>query len=241
LFWNEIRKSYPRFEVHPPVTEALGMKIEIDASRAKLHVSTEVPVRCWFIHHSGAHLVQVQNGALIQNWRKAAKTARYLHYDELRPMFLEMWKIFRGFLAKNEIDQPEIVNCEVTYVNHIDRGRGWEKFSDLPMVVPSWSGQTAGEFLPPPTAVSIDAFYPIKDNAGRLEVILQPGVRGEDSKETLQLVLTARCKPNSSETGELLRCLDLGREWVVKGFDDLTSERMHVIWGKRERDSGRQL
>jgi uncharacterized protein (TIGR04255 family) len=240
LFWQEIRAEYPTYEVHPPIAAGIGLKFELDPRRAQFHLASEVPVRCWFKHKSNTRLIQIQNGAFIQNWRKSAVDAPYLHYYELRPTFEEMWRLFRGFLAKNRIEDPEITHCEVTYINHIDRGSGWDKFSELPTIVPSWSGATSGDFLPSPTSVSLDVFYPIRDGAGRLEVILQPGVRKDDGKETLQLVLTARCKPTSFEIRELLRCLDLGRHWVVRGFDDFTSEKMHLMWGKHERATRRK-
>lgn len=241
LFWQEIRAEYPSFEVHPPILSEIALKFELDPRQAQFQLASEAPVRCWFKHKSNTRLIQIQNGVFIQNWRKSAGNVPYLHYDELRPTFEEMWRLFRGFLSKNRIGDPEITNCEVTYINHIDRGRGWDKLSELPTILPSWSGATSGGFLPPPTSVSLNVFYPIRDGAGRLEVILQPGVRKEDGKETLQLVLTARCRPNSFETEELLRSLDLGRDWVVRGFDDFTSDKMHAVWGKRERTKRRKL
>ena len=235
LFWHDIRAEYPQVEVRPPLAAEVGLKFEIDVRRAQFELSSELPVRCWFIHKSGTRLIQVQNSSFIQNWRKESAEARYLHYDDLKPSFVETWDIFQRFLQRNGVEQPSISECEVTYINHIDRGRGWKEFAELPHVVPSWSGATTDHFLPSPVSVSIDAFYPIAGNAGRLEVLLQPGVRKADSKETIQLVLTARCKPQSSENAELLKCLDLGREWVVRGFADFTSRKMHEIWGRRER------
>lgn len=239
LFWNEIKADYPKFEVHPPIASEMALRLEVDPKRLQFQVVSEVPVRCWFIHRSDPRLVQVQSNAFIQNWRKQSAVAPYLHYDKLRPSFVEMWRIFREFLRKNAIGEPSVIDCEVTYINHIDRGRGWDRFAELPEITPTWAGLTSGGFLPPPLSVSINAFYPIESSGGRLEITLQPGVRKEDATETIQLVLTARCKPRSIETKELMRCLDLGREWVVRGFNDFTSPKLHGIWGKRER-TGRE-
>ena len=241
LFWHDIKAEYPKVEVHPPIASDIALKFEVDPRKVQFQLTSGVPVRCWFIHKSGTRLVQVQNGAFIQNWRKASAGAPYLHYENLRPSFVQMWRSFADFLRKNALDKPSVTDCEVTYINHIDRGHGWDRFGELPQITPTWAGLTSGRFLPAPMSVSINAFYPIEENAGRLEITLQPGVRKADGKETIQLALTARCKPQSSETKELLRCLDLARAWVVRGFTDFTSPKMHAIWGKRERKKGSGL
>jgi uncharacterized protein (TIGR04255 family) len=235
LFWNEIRSEYPKVEVHPPLPSEMALRVEVDPKRTSFQVVSDIPVRCWFIHKSETRLVQIQSSAFIQNWRKLSPISPYLHYDDLRPSFVEMWRVFREFLRKNVVGEPIVTECEVTYINHIDRGRDWDRFAELPEITPTWAGLTSYRFLPPPLSVSIDAFYPIGDNGGRLEITLQPGVRKDDGTETIQLVLTARCKPRSIETEELMRCLDLGREWVVRGFTDFTSPRLHKIWGIKER------
>jgi uncharacterized protein (TIGR04255 family) len=238
LFWHKIRKEYPRVEVHPPIANEMGLRFELDPKRVQFHLTSEVPVRCWFIHKSESRIIQVQNSSFIQNWRKSARDVGYLHYDSLKPSFIRMWKLFREFLRSNSVAQPDVTDCEVTYVNHIDRGKGWDRFAQLPEMIPSWSGRTSGTFLPAPVVVSVDAVYPIRD-AGKLEIVLQPGVRKPDATETIQLVLTARCRPVSNDLAELSRCLDLGREWVVQGFSDFTSDKMHKIWGMHARKSKR--
>jgi len=70
-------------------------------------------------------------------------------------------------------------------------------------------------------------------NEGRLHVVIQPAIRQLDGKEIIQLSITGSCRPASNEASELTRCLDNCREWVVRGFDDLTSPHMHSIWGKK--------
>lgn len=236
LFWHKIRREYPRVEVHPPIAGEM-VRFELDARQAQFHLTSEVPVRCWFIHKSESRIVQVQNSSFIQNWRKSDKGSQYLHYDDLRPRFLHMWRLFREFLLKNGVEEPIVTQCEVTYINHIDRGKGWDRLSQLSEVIPTWSAQTSEGFLPAPVGISIDAVYPIRD-VGKLEIILQPGIRKADATETLQLVVTARCKPRTSDARELLNCLNLGREWVVQGFTDFTSKSMHEIWGRHARKKG---
>ena len=224
-FWNEIRREYPDVLVHPPLNTEQGVREEWSAQNA----------RWWYFHKSDRRLVQVQNGRFIQNWRKRGPGDSYLHYDLLRPSFESMWTQFKAFLSAKSASELKAEVCEVTYVNHIDRGSGWNTFADLPNVVTCWSGQTLGKFLPSPNQVLFNAFYPFSERSGQLHVAIQPGIRDSDKKETLQLTITARCKPDSSDTAELLRCLDLNRLRVVRGFADITTPAMHEIWGRKER------
>jgi uncharacterized protein (TIGR04255 family) len=233
LFWNEIRKDYPRVEVQPFLMPEQGLKLELKSEKARLEISGEVPVRWMYFHHSGKTLLQVQSDSFIQNWRKRGDEDPYLHYGDLRPSFASMWDRYSKFLRTNKVQAPVIRECEVTYVNHIDKGIGWNSLRDLGNVVSSWSGATSGNFLPPPDLISLNVVYPIRERGGRLQVTLQPGIR--EGQETLQLTLMARCKPKSSTTSELMNALDIAREWVVRGFTDFTTGDMHDIWKRIER------
>lgn len=66
-------------------------------------------------------------------------------------------------------------------------------------------------------------------------VQILPVIRADDGKEILQLSLTALCRPRSQLDVDLLGALDVGREWVVRGFTDFTSREMHEVW-KRENE-----
>lgn len=67
---------------------------------------------------------------------------------------------------------------------------------------------------------------------GRLHVELRPGTRKSDDAKLFVLTLTARGEPPSPDAAGLLAFHDLGHEWIVRGFTDLTTERMHEEWGR---------
>jgi uncharacterized protein (TIGR04255 family) len=232
LFWQDIRKDYPQVEVQPSVAEQ-GLQIQLKTEKSRLMVTGEVPVRWRYFHRSGQTLLQIQSDTFIQNWRKGDKAASYLHYRDLRPSFFRMWERYCKFLQKNDVQAPTVRECEVTYVNHIDKGAGWRTLQDLGTVITGWSGLPSGTFLPSPEVVSMNVIYPIREKPGRLRVMLEPGIR--DGQETLQLTLMARCRPDSSKTSDLLDALDVARQWVVRGFTDFTTTQMHQIWGKTDR------
>ena len=232
LFWQDIRREYPKVEVNPSVAEQ-GLQLELKTEKARLQITGEVPVRWRYFHRSGKTLLQIQSDTFIQNWRKENERDPYLHYGRLRPSFERMWERYHKFLLRNNVQSPEVRECEVSYVNHIDRGSSWQTLRDLQDVIAGWSGLTSGNFLPSPEVVSMNVIYPIKEKSGQLRVMLEPGIR--EGQQTLQLTLMARCRPNSSKTSDLLDALDLAREWVVRGFTDFTTPKMHEMWGKTDR------
>jgi uncharacterized protein (TIGR04255 family) len=227
-FWSEVRADYPRFEVHPPIGE---FNFEFKGMGPEAIVN--LPVRCWLINDESNRLIQIQSNFFCHNWRRPNPAAPYLHYGELKPVFEKEWRRFCDFAGRHELGVPNVLSCEVSYINHLDRGIGWENFSDLSTVFPSVGSFQGRDFLGKPETVIINGSYVMPSNEGRLRVQVQPAIRQKDGKEIIQLTITGSCRPGSSNTTELMRCLDFCREWVVRGFDDLTSHEMHKIWRKK--------
>jgi uncharacterized protein (TIGR04255 family) len=231
LFWQEVRSEYPVVESKPPLgsmVERFGREAWVPQGPQLEVVMAEPPARCWYISSEGGQLLQLQRDRLLHNWRKAGDP--YPRYPETRQRFASMWDRFLMFLDREGLDHPEVGQCEVTYVNHIERGDAWDVIADAPRVLTLLNEPTLA-FLPKPEVVVLDARYVMPDEQGRLRVIFQPAIRNTDGKEILQLTLTARGRPKTAATADLLAWLDLGREWVVRGFVDLTTDRAKAIWG----------
>lgn len=236
LFWQRVRDEYPQFEIQPPLLhqeERFGAE-NVAPKSLSFRLQQEPPLRCWFLNSTGGRLLQLQNGHFIHNWRLAGKQDTYPRYDlTIRPQFESEWRRFCEFLASEGISEPKITQCEVTYVNHIARSNGWESSEDLPQVFPCWSGENSGNFLPTPESVVLNSNYVLPNQQGRLHIEAEPAIREADAQEVLQLKLTVRGRPASSSLSDILNWFDLGREWVVRGFTDFTSARMHELWKRK--------
>jgi len=235
MYWHDIRGDFPSFQVQPPLeSEVERFDRPIGRRSLSLQLVSRPEVRCWFIDGTERTLVQIQRNRLTYNWRKRAGEDAYPHYERAtRPAFERELTRFSGFLEQHNLGCIDIIQCEVTYVNHIDIGDTWKSAADLPQLFPSWSGICSGSFLPPPDDVALNVTYRMPEKKGRLRVSVQPAIRTTDGVETLQLTLTARGKPESGDLPSALRWLDLGREWVVRGFTDFTSKKMHAIWKRK--------
>jgi uncharacterized protein (TIGR04255 family) len=227
LYWHEIKGEYPRFEVQPPVGNLSVISIGVGVS--------EIPVRCWFYDEPQTKLIQVQNNRFFYNWRNYFNKTKYPRYVNNKAVFKTEWLRFYNFLIANQFESPQIQYCEVSYVNHIEKGKGWESLADLPDVIPYFSGSLSTNLLPLPDAVVLNVFYSIPDIRGRINIQLQPAIRQDDGKEIIQLQLSAIGLPASSNIDDMIEWFDLAREYVNHSFVDFTSPKMHGIWKMREK------
>ena len=234
LYWSEIRAEYPLAEVQPPVmsqVEAFGQR----RAKPALEIAFEpADVRCWFLTEARTRLVQVQRDRFMVNWRKVQGDEPYPRYEkDIRPKFLLEYSRFSRHLASLGIESLNVVQCEVTYVNEFERGEGWENFNDLSQLLAPWSGRMTDGFLPGAETAQLNLAYPMPEEQGRLHVAVQHAFRVRDSKEIIQMRLTARGRPAGSSNEEALAWFDAGRAWVVKGFADITAEASQQRWGRK--------
>jgi uncharacterized protein (TIGR04255 family) len=227
LLWDRYREAYPFPEVKLPTGS-----VQIEALDLALGQSVDLrslPLRCWFVDASRTQLIQVQNNAFIRNWRKTDAPLHYIHYDEFRPLFIEDWATYKNFLADEQLTQPEVWQCEVTYVNHFLRGREWQSLADVRRMFPFWAQRVSNREDFDVNAFSFSAALP--DKQGQLRVISNPVLRS-DGKEAIQFTITASGKPMGSTDAQIIEWLDLGHRYVVNFFADFTSPTMHTFWGR---------
>jgi len=233
VLWGRIKDQFPKFEVKFPLAsqiEDFG-KPKLPTQTPAVQFMTEPDVRCWFIGGDDRTLIQVQRNRFTHNWRKTGPADAYPHYDgSVRPAFQRAWRVFLDFVNEYQLGDVSVLQCEVTYINHLDVGQVLNSACGLQEVFPCWSGKTSGSFLPAPENVGFDVTYQMPNHEGRLRVSMKPAIRNQDGQEILQLTLTARGKPKGSDADSVLAWLDKGREWVVRGFTDFTSEKMHRLW-----------
>jgi uncharacterized protein (TIGR04255 family) len=234
LFWAEVIADYPQADVQPPLVPQVERFGE-EYWQRNLLVEFGEPgaARFWFVGDPPSRLIQVQRDRLIANWRKVTGHEIYPRYvNEIRPRFEREWGRFKRFILARGLGEIEVRQCDVTYVNDIPQGEGWKSFSDLPRLFAPWSAPKGDQFLPTPETLSLAGSFEMPDERGRLYFATQHLRRAIDNKEVIQLRLTARGKPTGSTDADVLAWMDLGREWVVRGFADLTTAEAHRLWGR---------
>jgi uncharacterized protein (TIGR04255 family) len=234
LFWNRLRDRYPTPSDRPPI----GQRFErFDADQAgapelSIEALAAPPLpRLFMEDESGNWVLQLQQDRLLHNWRKKTDDDVYPRYEVVYNRFLEAWQDWLGFLPDIGQEAPRVNQLELTYVNHVPQGEGWEDVGDVGNVFPSIGWHPTGEFLPAPEGLNWRAQFRMPDDAGRLHVAVQQAVRRADRRLVLLCELTARGYPRD---GDMDGWFGMGREWIVRGFTDLTSREAHEsLWGRK--------
>ena len=239
LLWKRFQDSFPRTEEHPPrdlTVERFGVPTP---PKMEVRFETTLPVpRYWFLNEAGTELIQVQQDAFVHNWRKVGEGEEYPRYEYIRERFRAELDTFSQFLAQERLGDLVPNQCEVTYINNIVSGQGWERHGQIGEVLRVWTSRYSDAFLSEPEDVRHAVRFVIPDGAGnplgRLHITSQPAYRITDGRPILVLKLTARGKPEGEGIEGVLRFLNTGREWIVRGFASITSPGMHEIWRRRD-------
>lgn len=239
LWTGEFRRRFPKTVDQPPLESP--MEVEIEPRRSAGPAIQFEPIstprlRTWFLNEQETELLQFQHDKIARNWRRTGPGDSYPSYDNIRGPFEGDLKLVEHFLEENQLGSLQPTQCEVTYVNHIILGNG-KTHADVSAILRNWHEPTR-EFLPRVEDAKLAWRYEIRDGksfVGRLHISFQPAYRSSDGKATelFLMTLTARGKPLGDGIGGALAFLDLGHEWIVRGFADLTTPEMHQVWQRQ--------
>lgn len=218
---------YPVVEEHPALPPIL------------LDQQTEITFgpfapRLWFVSESGSDLVQVQNDRFGVNWRKISEDDEYLRFDHhVRPTIIDAHKRLASGLARLGVVEPPIACFELIYLNPVLLGDD-EDFATVLQPLSDRSTRADG-YLPTPEGLQMVLTYAMPGVPdGALLVDVRSAVRRSDETSTLFMQLVARGRVGGGATfAEALTEIAKAREWIVRGFADLTTDTMHKRWGRK--------
>ncbi len=245
LLWTEFQDKFPFYEDHAPldhIVETFGVRQPPKLGIQLVAGDAPPVVRCWFLNEPRTELIQVQQDRFVHNWRKIGVGVKegeeYPHYEHISEQFEKELEVFKKFVVNNNIGKFIPNQCEITYINHIVAGEGWNTHDELSEVVSIWSSDFSEPF---PLQIEesrfgIRCFIPDEQGnpIGRLHISLQPGFRRSDEKPMFVLTLTSRGKPSENSTAGIFQFLDAGRKFIVLGFTAITTPKMHTIWGRKD-------
>jgi uncharacterized protein (TIGR04255 family) len=239
LFWQCVRDEFPNVEEHAPLPPVFEQSGDVAPQAVQLRFDPEERLslpRLWLLNKSGSEIMQIQNDRFIKNWRKGPENADYPHYTPvLKPAFERSFKDFSAFADEQGLGPIKITQCEVTYVSHIVSGEGWARRDEIEKIFTFWKQPSADDLYPGKPEdfgcrIRFPIFGPEKEWIGRLHVEVQPALHIAENKPMYAMNLTAR-----GMYGTGIEFFDIGRRWIVKSFEQLTTEHMHAIWRKKKR------
>lgn len=226
--WDKFRTDYPNIQHAQPVV-SIGELPPIDAT-------TGFPIpRFWFINKSDDQLVQFQFDRFYFNWRR--RKDDYPRYPHVIQQFESVLNKIDTFFEEQGFGEVNPTEYELTYINHIPKGSGWESIEDLSngSIFRDFVWDPKSErFLPHPLNVTWTQEFPLPQMLGRLIVALKQAIRMDDKVPLLVLELTARGTDGLEDKKSYRKWFDTAHEWIVRGFTDLTTPELHKIW-EREK------
>lgn len=233
FFWDCLGKDeYPKCEEKSPMAPNMEV-FDSPPSSKPLFAQFECPPlpRLLFINKIENNLIQVQKDRFHQNWRKLKSDDEYPRYIKLYPEFVESWELFGTFVRETNVGELVPNQYELTYVNHIPRGQGWTNLVDVEKIFYEVKNKSNGAFLPEPESLSWRKTYRFPNNTGRLHVSLRPAMNRESKDQMIILDLTAR----GFVANDMKAWFDMAREWIVKGFSELTKGSIqNSIWKRKK-------
>jgi len=241
-FWQKVMDDYPICEEQAPIQRRTEQEAVLQFPEFELQAFSKPPLaRQWFLSESKTNLIQLQSDRFCVNWRRSVTDEPYPRYPHMREQFAERWGQFVEFATEAGGAPPEVDQLEMTYVNHIYQGEGWSKPSEIVDFFPAISFHQDFKFLTPPATLGATMIFDIEGTGGRLHVSCRHAktreLSGQDTveRELFRLDLVARGRPKATGADEILAWFSDAREWIVRGFADLTNTDIQRTTWQRER------
>lgn len=225
FLWDKFRAEYPKIQHAPPIATKGDLLTDI---------SSGMPYpRVWFINNSDDQLVQFQIDRFYFNWRR--KQEEYPRYHHVINKFENALDTVVNFFEKLELGEFQPLEFELSYINHIPKGEGWNTMDDISKIfsVFHWN-QISGRFLPNPSKFTWKAEFPLGAEKGNLTIDLKEAIRITDKVPLLVLNLKAIGVAKSNSKSDILGWYDIAHEWIVEGFTDITTPEIQKVW-EREK------
>jgi uncharacterized protein (TIGR04255 family) len=239
---SRVQEAFPRYEEQPsrpPMGEVFLPLGEAPQFRVELLPAPSTP-RYWFLSADGTRLIQLQHDLIAFNWRRTPEGGgEYPRYPTLRESLVQVLDELVAVLEQGGGRGIAVNWCEVTYINHIRPGPGEGERLRVERVLSWVQGRPSGGtgFLPSLEDAQLRWRYQIPNGEvprGRLAVFFDSAVSRPDGVPMWAMTLTSRLRASGRGASDALEALDLGREWVVRAFAELTSEEMHERWEREQ-------
>jgi uncharacterized protein (TIGR04255 family) len=230
LLWQRFYSDFPSLQELPALEtpeEDFGPVLTRTIT-VQLMGPPPVP-RHWFISRDGTRVIQVQSDRFILNWRRVHPEEPYPRYEALREEFERHYLTYQDFLADRSLGVATIRQTEVNYVNQVqfDPKEPPNSLSDVLRIWRPTYGPEA-KFLDKPEDVRLVERHVIEDAQGpfaRLYISAEPAPGSR-----VLVNLTMRGRPRGTDLRATFAFFDSARNYIVRAFTSVTTERMHTIW-----------
>lgn len=241
LLAGKLKSDFP---IQQPQTPVPPMEEPVDPQGGQqFQVQFGVPgslPRTWFLSVDGHQLVQVQSDRIVVNWRRLGGEQPYPRYTSLRDLLVRVLGQLGDAQGTAGMEPAPVNFCELVYINEIavPGVEPGQPHPDLARVIALLERLRGRQFLPQAEDAQLQARWripavqlPQGAPVGRLYLGIGPGWRADTQLPVYAMNLTARLvPPPATDLASGLEILDIGHDWIVRAFADLTTEEMHRLW-----------
>ena len=184
ILWQKFRSDFPRTE---------DQNLVAPVSQEDLGSPDKPPLpRVWFIHENENELIQVQRNCFLHNWRKRRPDDEYPGYETVVENFERYLSCFEEFLLEEKLENLVPREYELTYIDLIPKGHGWENSSDLAKVFPNLLSLTRQSvLLNGVQGINWQTIFGLPNNLGQLIVSIRNAQRVSDNQQIIYIEFKA--------------------------------------------------
>lgn len=230
LLWEKFKSDFPKCREVPLLRSVIERFDGVPQNMFDFEFGGPPPLpRIWFIDETENGIIQIQRDMFMYNWRRVRPKNAYPRYPFVINNFYKLFDSFNSFLAEENLGIIEPVQYEMTYVNHIKQGEGWETLNKIGEVFPDFAWRINEErFLSEPESINWRTSFLLPSKNGRLHLSIQSLIHKDTKRPMLNMELTARGFNNGKGFSTWF---DLARKWIVLGFVDLTGANIQKhVW-----------
>ncbi len=230
LLWNLFGEEFPKTVDQPPLLSPA--QALVPGKSIRIPAGPPLP-RVWFMSVDERRLIQVQRDRFHYNWRRQDDSDEYPRFPDIFCSFKDYYETLVGFDTDNGGKGLIEIQYELTYVNHIPVSHFGQGFGQIGNVLPDVSWRAGGSrFLPTPSGMRWESQFPMPDGAGILSANARTARTADTGEPVITLDMSARGPAGTLDFDDWF---NVGREWIVKGFIDLTDEDIqNKVWEKQK-------
>ena len=184
--------------------------------------------RAWYSTGESDYLIQVQKDRFLLNWRSIQNTdSQYPYFESFFEKFKKEWGKFESYISEKS-GNISLRHYELTYVNHLIKGKHWKYVSDLKRY---FKYLNFLDMFPKTNKLNLDINYLHKSFSIKSS-IKEAVQNSEDNKEIFILNFSIFEKINLENSFE--DRMKKANEMLNEHFVSLTTDQAHEKWGRSD-------
>ena len=224
ILWQKFRSDFPEIEDHNLIVRAPIEDLE-NPNKPPLP-------RVWFVHKEENELIQVQCNCFLHNWRKRRPDDEYPGYEKIFENFETYLSRFEEFLAEENLGRLVAREYELTYIDLIPQGQGWENTGDLAKVFPNLLSLTRQSvLLNDVRGINWQTIFGLPNGLGQLMISIRNAQLVSNNQQLLQIEFTAL---SSGSYTPIYTWFNTAHDTIAEFLSNLVSDEIQErFWGRK--------